>query len=70
MRGVLVNAHLLATILQIAHERLLHTVELRQLHVDSLSRPLKVLGAFRKILAALDTSGSYGKCTLEKKSEI
>jgi hypothetical protein len=53
--------------LQIAHKRLLDTVKLRQLHVDSLSRPLKVLGAFRKILAALDTSGSYGKCALESQ---
>jgi hypothetical protein len=53
--------------LQIAHEGLLDAVDLRELHVDSLSRPLKVLCAFRKILAALDTSGSYGKCALEKK---
>jgi hypothetical protein len=56
--------------LQIAHQRFLDAVEFRKLHIDSLSRPLKVLGAFRKILTALDTSGSYGKSTLEKASDI
>ena len=56
--------HLLTTILQIAHKRLLHAVEFRQLNVDSLASPLQILGTLSKVLSTFDTSRSYCESTL------
>lgn len=56
---------LLATVLEIAHERLLHAVELGKLHADGLAGALEVLRALRKVLAALDPRRGNGKCPLK-----
>lgn len=62
------QTHLLATVLQIPHQGLLHSVELGQLHIDCLPRPLEVLRAFSEVLAALDTGRRDGERTLLKPS--
>ena len=56
--------YLLASVLQVAHERLLHAVELGKLHADGLACPLQVLRALGKVLAALYAGGRHGECSL------
>lgn len=48
------DTDLLATVLEITHERLLHTIELRELNVDSLASSLKILSTLGEVLPALD----------------
>lgn len=47
--------HLLAAVLQVAHEALLHGVKVGELLRDGLVLPLHVLGRLLEVLAALDT---------------
>ena len=51
------STHLLATVLQIPHERLLHAIKFRELDIDSLARPFKILSTLCQILPTLDAIG-------------
>ena len=48
------GAHLLAAVLQVAHEALLHCVKVGELLCDGLVLALHVLGGLLEVLAALD----------------
>ena len=56
--------YLLAPVLEVAHERLLHTIELGKLHADRLPSALQVLRALREVLAALDARRRDGEGAL------
>ena len=56
--------YLFASVLQIPHKRLLDTIELRKLNVNSLSGALKILCTFCKILSTFDTSRGNSEGTL------
>jgi hypothetical protein len=59
---------LLTAVLQVFHQRLLHPIKLRKLHVDSFPSPLQVLRTLGKIPPALDTSRCDRKGSLTVKN--
>lgn len=63
------DTDLLATVLEITHERLLHTIELRELNVDSLASSLEILSTLGEVLPALDAGRGDRERTLKNSGE-
>ena len=49
--------NLFTAILQITHEGFLDAIKFRELHIDSLARPFKILSTLCQILPTLDAIG-------------
>ena len=60
--------YLLAPVLEVAHERLLHTIELGKLDADCLARALQILRALSEVLAAFDACRRHCESALSAES--